>query len=130
MQIPEPGQIGPNRLVKPSRPSAATKIFVLNRVRSSMVVDKRGKKIQRILIFDNHPDSLRLVSQHYLNRNAERLRPRGSQWHVILGLFLILFLIGAMFWPLLMPKLFTANRDLNMYPGTATQVAAAASGAR
>src|SRR4051812_29593993 len=88
--------------VKQQRRSQKTRIFVIAQVRQSGRKNALGPKRRQILIFDDHPDSLRLVSRYHLNRDAERPRPRRSQWHLILGLLLILFLIDAMFWPLLM----------------------------
>src|SRR4051812_42759096 len=75
------------------------RIFVIAQVRPPGRTTPLGGKQRRILIFDNHPDSLRLVSKYHLYRDAERPSPRRSQRHVILALFLILFLIDAMFWP-------------------------------
>jgi hypothetical protein len=78
-----------------------------------MPVDRGRKIIRRILIFDNHPDSLLLVSGQNLNPDVDlatgRARPTGglaaplhaSLLHFVLGLALILVLVLAMFWPLL-----------------------------
>ncbi|SRR6266550_8049837 len=88
------------------------------------------RKVRHILIFDDHPESLRLVSRYHLDKDAERPGSHRSRSQVILGLFLILFLIDAMFWPLLMTKLFPKKGDVSMYPGTAAQVTAVAPGAR
>jgi hypothetical protein len=80
-----------------------------------MPADRGCKKtIRRILIFDNHPDSLRLVSGQRLNPDVDlatgRVRvvaatglaapPPTSPSHVILGLVLIMTLVVAMLWPL------------------------------
>jgi hypothetical protein len=63
----------------------------------------RGRKpIRRILIFDNHPDSLRLISRQDLNRDIRSPNPRSLRRDLILGSFLILLLVCAMFWPLLL----------------------------
>jgi hypothetical protein len=92
-------------------------------------INAAGKKIQRLLIFDNHPDSLRLVSRLHPDRDIQPRDPRGIRRNVILGLFLILLLIGAMFLPLLQPELFTARSGIN--PGrTAAQVASGSFGAQ
>jgi hypothetical protein len=78
-----------------------------------MPADRGRKIIRRILIFDNHPDSLRLVYGQNLNPAVDlatgRVRPTGglaaslhtSLLHIVLGLALILVLVLAMFWPLL-----------------------------
>jgi hypothetical protein len=87
-------------------------------------------KVRHILIFDDHPESLRLVSQYQPNWDIKRPRPRPPQWRRVLGLLLILFLIAAIFWPLLTTKLVTIKGDLNMFPGTVAQVRSVAPGAR
>jgi hypothetical protein len=93
--------------------SGRRKIFAI--VTPPMPADRGCKKtIRRILIFDNHPHSLRLVSGQRLNPDVDlatgRVRvaavtglaaPRpASHLHVILGLVLIMTLVLAMFWPL------------------------------
>jgi hypothetical protein len=65
-------------------------------------VDLGGKAIRRILIFDNHPDSLRLVSERHLTSGVDAAVSRHtSPLYVILGLLLILSLIIGMIWPVL-----------------------------
>jgi hypothetical protein len=61
-----------------------------------------GKTIRRILIFDNHPDSLRLVSRLRAGPDADLAAPRyTSRSHVILGLVVIMALVFAIVWLLL-----------------------------
>src|SRR5882762_1937252 len=56
-----------------------------------------GKTIRRILIFDNHPDSLRLVSQSGADLDTEEAASRwGMRTSVICGSILIATVIGAM----------------------------------
>jgi hypothetical protein len=105
------------------------KIFVIREAGRLHPTATRGSKFQRILIFDDHPGSLQLVSRYHLDKAAERPGPHRSPWHLILGLFLILFLINAMFWPLLMAGFLIKKGDFNMYPGTAAQVTSVAPGA-
>ena len=56
-------------------------------------VDNRGKPIRRILIFDNHPETLRLL------QNLDPERARISKFGVVLGWVLIIGLVFAIFWP-------------------------------
>jgi hypothetical protein len=60
-----------------------------------------GKTIRRVLIFDNHPESLRLVLQSSVDVSsddaASRREKRAS---IICGSILIAIVIAAMLWPL------------------------------
>jgi hypothetical protein len=99
-------------VLRDSSGSRRRKIFAI--VAPPMPADHGRKTIQRVLIFDNHPDSLRLVSGQNLNPDVDlaagrvrgaaaiRLRtPRhASHSHLILGLALIVTLVLTMFWPL------------------------------
>jgi len=59
------------------------------------------KRIQRILIFDDHPDSLRLVFGRRVNPQAHLSAPRpASSWELILVSLLTAGALVAMFWPL------------------------------
>jgi hypothetical protein len=60
-----------------------------------------GKAIRRILIFDNHPDSLRLVSRLHV-RPDDLAATRAHPVYLIFALLLMLALSMAMFWPLIM----------------------------
>ena len=56
-------------------------------------VDDHGQTIRRILIFDNHPETLRLL------QNLDPERARLSKFGVVLGWVLIIGLVLAIFWP-------------------------------
>jgi hypothetical protein len=78
----------------------ARKIFVIEQVRR-LPSTNADKKIRRILIFDNHPDSLRLVfgrraDSHVHLSDPQRMTSSGVAllWILVMGLLL------AMFWPL------------------------------
>jgi len=59
------------------------------------------KKIQHILIFDDHPDSLRLVFGRRVNPQAHlSAPPPASSWKLILVSMLTVGALVAMFWPL------------------------------
>jgi hypothetical protein len=86
------------------------KIFVIRRVRRPFdsrlgqalpATNAVAKKIRRILIFDNHPDSLRLV----FGRGASPWvdlsdRQYGSSWIFVMVCVLALIALIGMFWPL------------------------------
>jgi len=87
----------------------AKKIFVIKR--SSRPFDFRSgqplpanaarKKIRRILIFDDHPDSLRLVFGRRVNPHAHlSAPPPANSWELILVSMLTMGALVAMFWPL------------------------------
>jgi hypothetical protein len=59
------------------------------------------KRIQHILIFDDHPDSLRLVLGRRVNPQAHlSAPPRASSWELILASMVTVGALVAMFWPL------------------------------
>jgi hypothetical protein len=63
--------------------------------------EAEGKTIRRILIFDNHPDSLRLVSEAGMDLDSDKVAPqREKRISIICGSIIIAVLIGAMLWPL------------------------------
>jgi hypothetical protein len=61
-------------------------------------VDLGGKTIRRILIFDNHPESLRLLSQQHVTSVVDSAASRRAS--MICGSILIAMVIGALLWPL------------------------------
>jgi hypothetical protein len=79
----------------------AKKIFVIKQEIHLLQTNAAGNKIRRILIFDNHPDSLRLVfglqASPYLDLSRP---PRVSPWELILVSILIMGALIGMFWPL------------------------------
>lgn len=80
--------------------SGRKKIFAI--VKPPMPSDLGRYPVRRVLIFDNHPESLRLVSEQHLNPDVDLAGSRHtSRSHVILGFALILALVVGMIWPLL-----------------------------
>jgi hypothetical protein len=65
-------------------------------------VDVGGNAIRRILIFDNHPESLRLVSRLHVRPDDLVATRRAHPVYLIFALLLMLALSMAMFWPLIM----------------------------
>jgi hypothetical protein len=64
-------------------------------------VDVSGKAIRRILIFDNHPESLRLVSRLHVRPDDLATTRRAHPIYLIFALLLMLALSIAMFLPLI-----------------------------
>ena len=60
-----------------------------------------GKPMRRIVIFDNHPDSLRLVLDFGVNvESDDAVSGRERRTSIICGLILIAMLVAATLWPL------------------------------
>ena len=77
------------------------RFFVVKQVRRLESPTGTHKKIQRILIFDNHPDSLRLVFKRGANSDVDLSVPqRVSSWELILVSILTMTALIGMFWPL------------------------------
>ena len=79
--------------------SGQRKIFAI--VTPPMPADVGCKTIRRILIFDNHPDSLRLLSKLHVRPDDLAATRRAHPVYLIFALLLILALSIAMFWPLI-----------------------------
>src|SRR6266446_2924199 len=82
-----------------SKGSDKKRIFAI--VSRPIPTEVEGKTIRRVLIFDNHPHSLRLVSESGADLDTEEA---ASRWEmrtsIICGSILIATVIGAMLWPL------------------------------
>ena len=80
--------------------SGRKKIFAI--VAPPIPADVGRKTIRRILIFDNHPDSLRLVSGYRGEDSHFDVfdSPRTISWGVTLLWILVVGLMMAMIWPL------------------------------
>ena len=65
------------------------------------IPDVGCKTIRRILIFDNHPDSLRLLSRLHVRPDDLAATRRAHPVYLIFALLLMLALSIAMFWPLI-----------------------------
>src|SRR5437588_8612023 len=95
------------------RSGRARRIFVVKKTSRPRSTNGANKKIRRILIFDNHPESLRLVSKQRLNVDIDLTTRRGHvavtsriaaapnirPSHLILGFSAILALLVGVFWP-------------------------------
>jgi len=86
-----------------NRPRVRTKkIFIVRKTTRLRSTNTAGKKIRRVLIFDNHPESLRLVFGHRPNRNIDLSRPaQVISWELILVSILAVAGLAGMFWQLL-----------------------------
>jgi hypothetical protein len=77
------------------------KIFVIKQSRRLRSTNGADKKMQRILIFDNHPDTLRLVFGNGANPHGDLSAPPPARsWELILVSILTMGALIGMFWPL------------------------------
>ena len=83
--------------VRDSTSSGEKRIFAI--VTRPIATELKGKAIRRIVIFDNHPDTLRLVLESGLdsdNDDAPARWERGA--FMICGSILIATVLAAMLW--------------------------------
>jgi hypothetical protein len=84
------------------RPGRRKKLFLIEKTSRLPSTNSPGKKIRRILIFDNHPESLRLVFGHRQHRDVDLSRPAQLiSWELILVSILAVAGLVGMFWQLL-----------------------------
>ncbi len=85
--------------IRDSTSSGEKRIFAI--ALRPIAAEVKGKAIQRIVIFDNHPDSLRLVLQSRgdVSRN-DAVSRREKRTSIIFGSILIAMVIAAMLWSL------------------------------
>jgi hypothetical protein len=77
------------------------KIFIIKQTSRLPSAGSAGGKMRRILVFDNHPDSLRLVFGPLANRYLDpSVPPRAVLWTSIIGSLLTIAVLVGMFWPL------------------------------
>jgi hypothetical protein len=77
------------------------KIFVIKKTSRLSSTNAAGKKIRRILIFDNHPDSLRLVFGRRPVSDVDLIRSTHvSSWELILVSIVTVAGLVGIFWPL------------------------------
>jgi hypothetical protein len=87
-----------------SRPSASAspgqkRVFAI--VWPPIPTSVDGKTIRRIVIFDDHPDSLRLVLDSGVNvESNDAVSRRERRTSIICGLILIAMLVAALLWAL------------------------------
>jgi len=86
-----------NPFIRDSASSARRRIFAIV---ARPKVDLGGKVIRRILIFDNHPDSLRLVLNSGVDADSDDASRRERRTSIICGFILIAMLIAAVLWSL------------------------------
>jgi hypothetical protein len=78
------------------------RIFIIEQTRRSPSRNAAAKKIRHILIFDNHPDSLRLAFGGDANPHGDlSVLQRVSSWELVLVSILTMGALIGMFWPLI-----------------------------
>jgi hypothetical protein len=85
-----------------ARRSRTKKIFIIKKTNRLPSTNAAGRKIRRILIFDNHPESLRLVFGPRAHPDIDLSPPqRVSSWELIIVLTVTAAGLVGMFWPVL-----------------------------
>src|SRR5437016_13195832 len=82
--------------LRDSKQSGRKRTFAI--VSPPIPVRSGRKTVGHILIFDNHPRSLRLLSETLAKADVDLASPRNPR-HVVLGIALILTTLIAMLWP-------------------------------
>jgi hypothetical protein len=86
-------------VLRDSTVSGQKKIFAI--VSRPIAGEIEGGTMRRILIFDNHPDSLRLVFESGVDPDSDDAASRRERWtSITCGLILIAMLVAAMLWRL------------------------------
>jgi hypothetical protein len=98
-------QTGPTQssFANPQPGSPMRRIFIIKQVRQFSTTSLTDRKIRRILIFDNHPDSLRLLFSSDSNPDGNDLSEprRVSIWQLALVLTLVVVAFVGILWPIL-----------------------------
>ena len=77
-----------------------SKIFMIKQVIRSRSIGGADKKMRHILIFDDHPDSLRLVFAGRAIRHRHfSVLPRVNLWELIIVSTLTIVGLAGTFWP-------------------------------
>jgi hypothetical protein len=77
------------------------RIFVIKRAGRLQATGTKSTVIQRVLIFDDHPDSLRLVFGSYgSSQNDETAQQRPRWWEPVLGWMLMICALLVLVLPL------------------------------
>jgi len=98
----DPLNLAPDFSVTRQRRDPTKKIFIVKKTIRPPSTNAAGKKIRRILIFDNHPDSLRLVFGRRPHSDVDLSPPqRVSSWELIIVLTVTIAGLVGMFWPIL-----------------------------
>jgi hypothetical protein len=86
--------------LRDSTSSGQKRIFAI--VSRPVATEIEGKTIRRVLIFDNHPDSIRLVLESGVHLDSDGAASlRGRRTSIVCGSILIAMCLAAMLWPLL-----------------------------
>jgi hypothetical protein len=89
-----------NQVLGESTYSGTNRIFAI--VTPPLPASSGGKMIRRILIFDDHPDSLRLLYRQRPSPDVDLVAARRAHpVHLMFALLLMLALSIAIFWPLI-----------------------------
>jgi hypothetical protein len=79
----------------------ARRIFVVRQASRLSVNNTQSRTIRRILVFDDHPDTLRLILGDFADGSVDYAREENARWwEPFLGWALVICLLTLMFLPL------------------------------
>jgi hypothetical protein len=83
------------------QPGRRTKrIFIIRQtVQVPSTHSAEGRRVQHVLIFDDHPESLRLVFGSSARELDLSRPPRAGLWHLVILSIVILGLVTTILWP-------------------------------
>src|SRR5438128_646425 len=95
-----PGSVQTSR--ESGRRRRTRKIFVVKQKRRLLAENRAHRKIEQVLVFDDHPESLRLAFREIRNSHVDLPRAhRATSFDLIVVSILTLLVLVGMFWPLL-----------------------------
>lgn len=84
------------------RAPRSRKIFIVKQVKRLEPTTGKCERLRSVLIFDDHPDSLRLVFGGGVNPHGDLSAPQTvNSWELLLVSILTMGALIGMFWPLL-----------------------------
>src|SRR4051812_38396928 len=85
--------------------SRRKRIFIVREVQLLPAADTTSRKMQRILVFDNHPETLRLIFGGRADADADFSEPQPTSLsEFVIATALTVVAVMGMFWPLFIGK--------------------------
>jgi hypothetical protein len=91
---------GPDSSANEPTGQRGRKVFVIKQTISRRGASGGTAKICRILVFDNHPDSLRLAIREHADVPIDSAKTSAGSWHVLIVSLIAAGGLLGMLWPL------------------------------